>query len=53
MLLASGDGATRRLFVAASYFRSMVGAGSMELLDRYLDLHGPGRRRSVDGRILL
>jgi ABC-type branched-subunit amino acid transport system substrate-binding protein len=42
MLLASGDGATRRLFVAASYFRSMVGAGSMELLDRYLDLHGPG-----------
>ncbi|WP_101951195.1 substrate-binding domain-containing protein [Mycobacterium sp. 3519A] len=41
MLLASGDEGTHGLFVAASYFRSMVGAGSMELLGRYLHLHGP------------
>ncbi len=41
MLLASGEDGTRGLFVAASYFRSMVGAGSMELLGRYQDLHGP------------
>lgn len=40
MLLASGDAGTHRLFVAASYFRSMIGAGPMELLGRYLELHG-------------
>lgn len=40
MLIASGHDATRGLFVAASYFRSMVGRNSMELLDRYLDVNG-------------
>lgn len=40
MLLASGEGGTRGLFVAASFFRSMVGAGPMDLLTRYQDLHG-------------
>lgn len=40
MLLASGDDGTRRLFSSASYFRSIVGAGPMELLGRYLELHG-------------
>ncbi|MGV9802199.1 substrate-binding domain-containing protein [Mycobacterium sp. NPDC003449] len=42
MLIASGPDATQGLFVAASYFRSMVGRGSMELLDRYLEVNGSG-----------
>lgn len=41
MLLASGEDGTRGLFAAASYFRSMVGAGSMDLMRRYRDMHGP------------
>ncbi|MFW3116591.1 aliphatic amidase regulator [Mycolicibacterium mageritense DSM 44476 = CIP 104973] len=40
MLIASGHDATQGLFVAASYFRSMVGRNSMELLDRYLEVNG-------------
>lgn len=40
MLIASGHDATQGLFVAASYFRSMVGRNSMELLDRYLAVNG-------------
>lgn len=40
MLLASGAEATRGLFVASSYFSSMVSAASMELLGRYTELHG-------------
>ncbi|AIY45451.1 aliphatic amidase regulator [Mycolicibacterium fortuitum subsp. fortuitum DSM 46621 = ATCC 6841 = JCM 6387] len=42
MLIASGHDATKGLFVAASYFRSMVGRNSMELLDRYLAVNGSG-----------
>ncbi|MEU5695859.1 substrate-binding domain-containing protein [Actinosynnema sp. NPDC020468] len=42
MLLASGVGATRNLFVAASYFRSLVNADAMDLLGRYVGLHGAG-----------
>ncbi|TCO60745.1 substrate-binding domain-containing protein [Actinocrispum wychmicini] len=41
MLLASGCQATRNLFVAAAYFRSLVNADAMDLLDRYVGLHGP------------
>ncbi|AXB42819.1 substrate-binding domain-containing protein [Amycolatopsis albispora] len=41
MLLASGSTATRNLFVAAAYFRSMVNADAMDLLGRYVGLHGP------------
>ncbi|MBW4720518.1 substrate-binding domain-containing protein [Saccharothrix obliqua] len=41
MLLASGFGATRNLFVSAAYFRSMVNADAMDLLGRYVGLHGP------------
>lgn len=40
MLLASGVDATHGLFVAASFFRSMVGADAMELVGRYQQLHG-------------
>ncbi|MBB5953792.1 ABC-type branched-subunit amino acid transport system substrate-binding protein [Saccharothrix tamanrassetensis] len=40
MLLASGLGATRNLFVSAAYFRSMVNADAMDLLGRYVGLHG-------------
>ncbi|QFU90390.1 substrate-binding domain-containing protein [Amycolatopsis sp. YIM 10] len=40
MLLASGSEATRNLFVAAAYFRSMVNADAMDLLGRYVGLHG-------------
>ncbi|BBY46812.1 hypothetical protein MARA_02420 (plasmid) [Mycolicibacterium arabiense] len=42
MLLASGHESTRGVFAAASYFRSMIGANSMDLLGRYLELHGGG-----------
>jgi urea transport system substrate-binding protein len=41
MLLASGSAATERLFVSAAYFRSMVNADAMDLLGRYVRLHGP------------
>jgi urea transport system substrate-binding protein len=41
MLLASGFGATRNLFVAAAYFRSLATADAMDLLGRYVGLHGP------------
>lgn len=40
MLLASGPHATRNLYVAAAYFRSLVGADSMDLVGRYAALHG-------------
>ncbi len=42
MVLASGAAATGNLFVSASYFRSLVGANSMDLTSRYYALHGPG-----------
>ncbi|WP_264012625.1 substrate-binding domain-containing protein [[Mycobacterium] manitobense] len=41
MLLASGADANRGLFVAASFFRSMVGANAMDLLGHYRQMHGP------------
>ena len=41
MLLASGSSATAGLFVSAAYFRSMVNADAMDLLGRYVRLHGP------------
>lgn len=41
MLLASGAEATRGLFVASSFFSSMVSTASMDLLGRYGALHGP------------
>ncbi|ALG12997.1 substrate-binding domain-containing protein [Kibdelosporangium phytohabitans] len=41
MLLASGLTATTNLFVAAAYFRSLVNADAMDLLNRYVSLHGP------------
>lgn len=41
MLLASGNSATRNLFVSAAYFRSMVNADAMDLLGRYVGVHGP------------
>lgn len=40
MLLASGPRATRNLFASAAYFRSMVDGNSMDLLGRYIALHG-------------
>ncbi|WP_020674198.1 substrate-binding domain-containing protein [Amycolatopsis nigrescens] len=40
MLLASGRPATRNLFVAAAYFRSMVTADALDLVSRYVRLHG-------------
>ncbi|WP_246256855.1 substrate-binding domain-containing protein [Amycolatopsis anabasis] len=40
MLLASGLEATKNLFVSAAYFRSMVNADAMDLLGRYVGLHG-------------
>ncbi|AEF42081.1 Putative aliphatic amidase regulator [Hoyosella subflava DQS3-9A1] len=40
MLMASGTDATIGLFVAAAYFRSMIGANSLELVSRYTSLHG-------------
>jgi ABC-type branched-subunit amino acid transport system substrate-binding protein len=41
MLLASGQDGARGLFVAASFFRSMVGANSMDLVGNYHQMHGP------------
>jgi urea transport system substrate-binding protein len=41
MLLASGAAATRNLFVSAAYFRSLVTPDAMDLLGRYVGLHGP------------
>lgn len=41
MLLASGASATRNLFVSAAYFRSLVNADAMDLVGRYVGLHGP------------
>lgn len=40
MLLASGAEATRGLFVASSFFSSMVSTASMDLLGRYSSMHG-------------
>ncbi|GAA5168673.1 substrate-binding domain-containing protein [Pseudonocardia eucalypti] len=40
MLLASGAGATRNLFVSAGYFRSLVTADALDLVGRYTGLHG-------------
>jgi urea transport system substrate-binding protein len=42
MLLASGADSTANLFVASSYFRSMATSGAMDLLDRYVGVHGAG-----------
>ncbi|WP_232839857.1 substrate-binding domain-containing protein [Nocardia aurea] len=41
MLMASGLAATRNLFTAAAYFRSLANADTMDLLGRYVGLHGP------------
>lgn len=41
MLIGSGPDATRGLFVASAYFRTLVGRNSMDLLDRYLAVNGP------------
>ncbi|MER7076864.1 ABC-type branched-chain amino acid transport system, substrate-binding protein [Saccharopolyspora kobensis] len=41
MLLASGAHATRGLFVAAGYFRSLATGHAMDLLSSYVRLHGP------------
>lgn len=41
MLLASGAGATERLFVAASYFRSLATGGAMDLMGDYVRRFGP------------
>lgn len=40
MLLASGAAATRNLFVSAAYFRSLVSADALDLLGRYVGMHG-------------
>ncbi len=40
MLIASGPDATHGLFVAASYFRSLVSRNSMDFLDRYMAVNG-------------
>ncbi|WP_028935468.1 substrate-binding domain-containing protein [Pseudonocardia spinosispora] len=40
MLLASGDAATKNLFVSAGYFRSLVTADALELVSRYVAMHG-------------
>jgi urea transport system substrate-binding protein len=42
MMIASGAAATANLFVSASYFRSLIGANSMDLTTRYVALHGLG-----------
>ncbi|MGH3585841.1 MAG: substrate-binding domain-containing protein [Pseudonocardia sp.] len=41
MLLASGPDATTGLYVAASYFRSLTTAGSLDLVGRYVHRFGP------------
>ncbi|TCP55261.1 ABC-type branched-subunit amino acid transport system substrate-binding protein [Tamaricihabitans halophyticus] len=41
MLLASGSAATENLFVSAAYFRSLATADALDLLGRYVGLHGP------------
>lgn len=41
MLLASGTEATKRLFVAASYFRSLATGGAMDLMGDYVRAFGP------------
>lgn len=41
MLLASGLSATKNLYVAAGYFRSLPTAGSMDLIAKYSHLFGP------------
>jgi ABC-type branched-subunit amino acid transport system substrate-binding protein len=41
MLLASGPDATTGLYVAASYFRTLTTAGSLDLVGRYVDRFGP------------
>ncbi len=40
MLMASGHAATRNLFTAAAYFRSLANADTMDLLGRYTARHG-------------
>lgn len=40
MLLASGTSATKRLFVAASYFRSLATGGAMDLMGDYVAAFG-------------
>jgi urea transport system substrate-binding protein len=41
MLLASGAGATRDLYVAAAYFNSLVTASAMDFTGSYADRFGP------------
>ena len=41
MLLASGEAATRDLFVCASYFRSLATASALEFGGAYVAQHGP------------
>ena len=40
MLLASGAGSARNMFVAAAYFSSLATAGAMELMNRYVASYG-------------
>ena len=40
MLMASGNGATKNLFVSAGYFRSLASADAMDLVNSYVALHG-------------
>lgn len=41
MLLASGAESTKRLFVAASYFRSLATGGALDLMGDYVRAFGP------------
>lgn len=41
MLLASGSGATRNLYVCAAYFRSLATASALDLGREYVRQHGP------------
>lgn len=41
MLLASGEEATKNLFVAAGYFKSLATAGALSLMSDYVDRFGP------------
>jgi urea transport system substrate-binding protein len=40
MLLASGAGATKNMYVAAAYFSSLATAGAMDLMGRYVASYG-------------
>ena len=42
MLLASGAGSTKNMYVAAAYFSSLATAGAMDLMGRYVAAYGAG-----------